>query len=329
MNRMRLSFGISLLGLAALCAGQGTAAPGNGKIKITLLPETIVEQSSVTLGLACRIEGPDDLLEQVRAIGLGTFVSKGQVVFVDRYTILSRLASIGIPADKIEFIGTDITSVKRKETVVEPDRMVQAARDFLDKKLVGIPVSSIALVKPPSRVVLEDPNAVVKLSCQMSRYQTAGSQKVTIAVQQQGLTVSQAEVAFAVRYKVRQLVASQAIEAGATISSENVQIQEIDSSVPQGPNWKEPYGLVIRRKIAQGNVIHPDWLVPQQAPVLIRRNQHVLVQINSGALFVSASGQALDEGKIGDLIRVRRGEKSEERIIYCTIQPDGTVRPQI
>lgn len=63
--------------------------------------------------------------------------------------------------------------------------------------------------------------------------------------------------------------------------------------------------------------------------MLIRRNQQVLVQINSGALFVSAPGQALDEGKIGDLIRVRRGEKSEERIIYCTIQADGTVRPHI
>lgn len=329
MNRMRLLFGISLLGLAAICAGQGAAAPGDGKIKITLSPETVVEQSLVTLGLACRIEGPDDLLEQVRAIGLGTFVSKGQVVFVDRCTILSRLASIGISADKIEFIGSEITSVKRKETVVEPERIVQAAREFLDRKLIGTPVSSLALIRTPSRIVLEDPNAVVNLSCQMSRYQTAGSLKVTVAVQQQGLTVSQVEVAFAVRYKVRQLVASQTIEAGTAITSENVQIQEAESSVPQGQGWKEPYGLVVRRKIAQGGVIHPDWLAPQQAPVLIRRNQQVLVQINSGALFVSAPGQALDEGKIGDLIRVRRGEKSEERIIYCTIQADGTVRPHI
>ncbi len=329
MNRMQLMFGISVLGLAAFCAGQGVAAQPAGKIKITLPSESVSEQSSVSLGGVCKIEGPADLLEQVGAIGLGTFVAKGQVVFVDRNTILSRLASIGISADKVDFIGAEITAVKRRETVVEPERMVQAAREFLDKKLVGVPVSSIALIRTPSRVVLEDPNAVVNLSCQMSRYQTAGSQKVTVAVQQQGLTVSQVEVAFAVRYKVRQLVASQTIEAGTLITSDNIQIQDVESASPQNKNWKEPYGLIVRRKIAQGNVIHPDWLAPQQAPVLIRRNQHVLVQINSGALFVSASGQALDEGKIGDLIRVRRGEKSEERIIYCTIQPDGTVRPQI
>lgn len=329
MNRMRLLLGIGLLDLVALWVGQGFAAPGGEKVRITMPPETIVEQSSVTLGLACRIEGPQDLAERAGVIGLGTFVSKGQVVFVDRYTILSRLASIGIPADKIEFIGTEMTAVKRKEAVVEPDRVVQAAREFLNQKLAGTPVSSITVVRTPSRIVLEDPNAVVTLSCQMSQYQTAGSQKVMVAVQQQGRTVSQVEVVFAVRYKVNQWVASQAIEAGAAITSDNVQVQETESSQPQGHSWKEPYGLIVRRKIAQGSVIHPDWLVPPQAPVLIRRNQQVLVQINSGALFVSAPGQALDEGKIGDLIRVRRGEKSDERIIYCTIQPDGTVRPHI
>jgi flagella basal body P-ring formation protein FlgA len=53
------------------------------------------------------------------------------------------------------------------------------------------------------------------------------------------------------------------------------------------------------------------------------------VQLDTGAMSLSASGQALDEGRAGELIRVKRGQRPDERIIYCTVQPDGTVRPQI
>lgn len=329
MNVISGWFWCFLLGLAAFCAGQGTVPKAAEKLAITIPSECTIQQSSVTLGLVCKIEGPAALCRQAEVLGLGSFATKGQILHVDRNTMLSRLASIGIQTFNIQFSGADVMTIKRKEAVVEPGQIVQAARDYLDKQLAGRGVASVNLVRMPARVVLNDPNAAMSLSCQMSRYQTPGAQKVTVTIQQPGQVVLQSEVAFAVRYKARHLVAAADIEAGATITSANVRVEEVESSVADTGSWKEPYGLIVRRKIAQGNVIHPDWLVAQEVPVLIRRNQQVLVQLNSAALTVSAPGQALDEGKIGDLIRVRRGQRPDERIIYCTIQPDGTVRPQI
>ncbi|MEN6306228.1 MAG: flagellar basal body P-ring formation chaperone FlgA [Anaerohalosphaeraceae bacterium] len=329
MSQMLRGFGCGVLVLAAFCAGQGTASKLAEKLKITMPSEITIEQASVTLGSVCKIEGPVTLLNQACTLGLGSFVTKGQILYVDRNTMLSRLASAGIPAGSIEFAGAQIMTIKRKEAVVEPEQIVRAARGYLDKYLVGRNVVSVNLVRMPSLLVLNDPNAAMTLSCQMSRYQTPGTQKVTVTIQQPGQAILLSEVAFAVRYKTRRLVAAADMEAGTTVTSTNVRIEEVESSVADPGPWKEPYGLMVRRKIAQGNMIHSDWLAARESPVLIRRNQQVLVQLNTGALNVSAPGQALDEGKIGDLIRIRRGQRPDERIIYCTIQPDGTVRPQI
>jgi flagella basal body P-ring formation protein FlgA len=323
---------IFLTTICILTSAVLTAAPlpqSGEKLCISLAEEVVADTAEVSLGQIATLTGPVELVDKAKRTALGTFSTKGQVLYADRNTILSRLASVGISAWQVELAGAKTTAVRRNETRIEPQRITGVAKAYLDKQLAGQKIALLAAVRAPSAVVLSEPNALVELTAQMSRYQTPGTKKITVTVNREGIPVAQREVAFAVQFQIRRAVAARNISLGTVIRSDDVRIEQVDSSVPEPAGWKEPFGLSARRQISEGAVIHPEWIGSANVPTLVRRNQQVMVQINTGAMSLSAPGQALDEGRVGELIRVRRGEKPDERIIYCTVQPNGTVCPQI
>lgn len=314
---------------AAISVAQPKSIVQSDRIKLVLPAEIVVEGPQVCLSSIGVLEGPASLTGQAGALTLGTFISKGQILWIDHNTILSRLAGIGVDASRVELVGADIVKIKRKETMIASESIAQKAKDYLEQQLVGHKVASLTLFRQPTSIVLDDPGSPTELSCTMSRYQTPGTLKVDVAVSQKGLACDHSEVVFTIRYKVRQAIALKEIEVGAAITSENVQMQEIQALSPEQKMDAEPYGMLARRKITQGAIVRSGWLVPRQSPVMIQRNQQVLVKVDTGGLYLSASGQAMDEGRVGDVIRIRRGQRPEEVTIYCTVQPDGTVQPQI
>jgi flagella basal body P-ring formation protein FlgA len=299
------------------------------KLIVTLNNNVIVDTNEVRLGQIAALVGPREMMDKAAAVGLGTFGTKGQILYADRNTVLSRLASMGIPSGQVELLGAEKAQIHKNEKCVQPQQILDSARACLEKQLAGQKTSSIRLVATPLPVVLNDPNTSAQLSATVSRYQTPGSRKIMVSVSQGDIPIAQREVVFAVQYQVRRVVAQRDLLPGTTIQAGDVIIEQVDSASFEPAGWKEPFGLVVRRRIAQGSQVHPEWIGPAEAPTMIRRNQQVMVQLDTGAMYLSAPGQAMDEGRAGELIRVKRGQRPDERIIYCTVQADGTVRPQI
>lgn len=314
---------------AAPFSGIAESLSSSQALRLILPAQAVSNTVQVRLSSIAALEGPKSLTDKAGGLILGTFVSKGQVISVDRNTILSRLASVGINASCVELSGAEKIEIKRKEALVDSETIAQTAKVYLESQLANQKIASLSLFRQPTPMILDDPNALPGLTCRMSRYQTAGSTKVEVAASQNGLECGRSEVLFTVRYRVRQATAIRDIESGEMATSDNVQMQEVETFLPNQKDHPEPYGMLARRKITQGAMIHPDSFVPRQAPVIIRRNQQVLVKIDTGGLFLSAPGQALDDGRIGEIIRVRRGQRPDEVTIYATVQPDGTVQPQL
>jgi flagella basal body P-ring formation protein FlgA len=328
MNKM-----ISLTTIWILTAGMfGLAAQvpqADQKLIITLNKDVVVDESRVYLRQIAALSGPVELVQKTQNLEMGMFSVKGQVLQADQNTVLSRLASTGISLSQVQLLGAKIVEIRRNEKTVEPQQIIQTAQTYIEKQLEGQKVCFLQVIGSPSSVVLNDPNAPAQLSALMNRYQTPGAKKVIVTVVQNGVPIAQQEVQFAVRFWSHRAVALRDLLPQTVIQKEDVTIEQIESSIPDPAEWKEPFGLAVRRRISKGSAIHPDWLGSVEAPVLIKRNQPVLVQLDTGSMFLSATGQALDEGRAGELIRVKRGQKPDERIIYCMIRADGTVRPQI
>jgi len=89
----------------------------------------------------------------------------------------------------------------------------------------------------------------------------------------------------------------------------------------------EVVGMTARRAIPAGTVIRTQWLQQPAPPILVQRRQKVVLKIDTGLMQITAGGEALDEGAEGQIIRVKRGQRPDERIVLGRVMGDGTVQP--
>lgn len=129
---------------------------------------------------------------------------------------------------------------------------------------------------------------------------------------------------------VSQQILIEAIKAGIPISrkqiidTSNTIIDQVDITqlrgqiyTPQNP----PYGLIASRNIS-ANTFITDRIT--ELPVIIKKGQKVLITAQSGQLFVRMTGEAQQDGILGQQIRVKN--LSSDRIVYGKVVSDGEVR---
>jgi flagella basal body P-ring formation protein FlgA len=61
--------------------------------------------------------------------------------------------------------------------------------------------------------------------------------------------------------------------------------------------------------------------------ILVRRNKHVAVVISRPGLAITAIGRALEDGHVGEYIKVQMRITDSSRTIIARVNNDGTVEP--
>ena len=296
-------------------------------LQIYLPQEVRLDGEAVELGRVGILLGDTALVEKAQSVSLGSFAMDGQMLLVDRNTILSRLASDGIRAAQVQIRGAETVRIGRHEITVSSEQIAAFAQRHLDNRLAEHKGAAVSLLRPPQQMVLSAERGATELAVVEDSRQGGGVRRIRVAVLQGGRTVGTEDVHFTVRHAVRRIVAAEELLPGTALTSENIRIETTQSDQPEPADWVVPYGMVTRQRIAEGAVIAEALLEAAQGPVVVRRRQNVLIRIDNGLLFVSAHGEAVDEGRVGEIIRVRRGQRPDERIIVCRIQSDGTVEP--
>lgn len=296
-------------------------------LRIYLPQEKQLDDTTVLLGRIGILMGDPAMVDKAKALALGTFSAQGQTLSVDRKTILSRLASAGIRAQQVQILGAERVRIGRNEVIISPEQITACAQRYLEAQLASVKGVALTVLRAPQPVVLTAASGAVELSAQDDAAQSGGVRKVCVAVIQDRRPAAVQDVFFTVRYRVRRVVAAVELPAGTVLTSENIQIETVHSDQPEPDGWTVPYGMATRQRIAAGGTVSEALLDTPQAPVLVRKRQGVLVRMDNGQLFVSAAGEAMDDGAVGQVVRVRRGQRPQERIITCRVMPDGSVEP--
>jgi flagella basal body P-ring formation protein FlgA len=319
MNKT-MSFGL-------LVAGLITVSSASARPLEIYLPRTVqIEGEVIELGRVGVFSGPEELAIKARGIPLGRFSVPGQQITLDRATIESCLAAGGMGGGRIRLSGADRVVVSRKESAFTGPQLLAAARAFLESQMAG----QEAVIKDPDSLPKDyllgqsGPVEVVPLAGQD---RIAGKRTVVLSLRQEGREVGRIPVHFEVRFRSRQAVAAADIAAGQMIREELVRFETIQTPEPQSVDPQKILGATTRRAIPAGSVLNAEWLQPTAPPVLVQKRQKVFLKLDMGLMLITASGEALDEGAAGQVIRVKRGQRPEERIVLGTVMPDGTVQP--
>lgn len=112
------------------------------------------------------------------------------------------------------------------------------------------------------------------------------------------------------------------IERGEVISSGDFTVDSLPPSQARGAMAPEAAdGKEASRRLHPGAVVRASDVM---APRLVRRGEPVTLYVRSGGLTISTAGRALDNGTMGDLVRVAAG--STNRTLDAQVEGSGAVR---
>ena len=294
-------------------------------LKIYLPREVTVKDSSLSLAQVTIIRGDASLGAKAGKIALGRISVPGQKIVLDRPTLLSRLACNGIPISRVKLTGAEKITVKQLYKTVSGDQFVSLASSFLKSNTGRGSACRWDPTHTPKDFTAVGPAKDITFSPRLARSTVKNQAKVEIALLSGGKKIAVREVCFTLRYSSRQAVAKVDIDAGQIISQENVKIEEKLSNYPEPVGWKSPFGLVAKRRLPANTVIRPLMVGPVRAPIIVKRNQSVLIRIESPGFLITAAGTALQDGKAGEHVKVRNADS--QRVIIAKVNADASVEP--
>ena len=295
------------------------------RLRVHLPRRLSVSGPTLKLGAICVIRSDDDEAARTAvAVPMGRAPFPREKITIDRRTILSRLAQYGITAGRVEITGAEKLVVMRNETVFTPAALIRSAEQFLETSRPGPVGCTWQLVIMPPALIVAVPKDV-QLKPRVAKKSPKGFLRVEVAAMRGARELAVGQILFKIVYPVRQAVAVTNITRGQAITVRNARIRVVMSETRTAQAWTSPVGMVAARPIQAGKVIRPSLVRSPAQVIVVHRNQRVTMRIDGLGFVVSAVGQALQDGRPGDLIRVRNTDS--KRIVTARVAPDGTVQP--
>ena len=316
---------------ASLCwssTDNGIAGSESQSALLIQLPSKVsVENENLTLGQIAVVTGQESIATKARAIGLGRIPVAGQKVTIARSLIASRLACSEASVGKPVFLGADEVVVSRTAKVIKSGSFVESAKAFLADNVRDDSIVKWEAARAPVELVVPDRNQNIELSSYLVSRGANGQAVVEVNVVEDGKQIDTRQVVLRPKYNARRVVTVSEVPAGAMLTADNTRIEKVISDEPEAADWAAPYGLVAARRIPTGTVITAAMARTPKAQVVIERNQTVVIKIERPGLVVTGMGKAMEQGKLGQCIKVRNIDS--QRVILARVNEDGTVEPAL
>jgi flagellar basal body P-ring formation protein FlgA len=323
---------LALLGgaiaVATAAAGTGAAAPGQSApaepIVISVRPESTIRGTGIRLGDVADIHGPDPaLVARLRTMDIGRAPLPGLSRALDLPYIKARLLQSQIdPAAFIWDVPPAIMVVAASQRITGSD-LVAVAREHVEA-LRAVDAGSVSIqpmVLPPDLTL---PDGALELKARVRPgTELTGTVPVTVEAWVDGTQVRALSVAIKVVPLVEVLVAARLIPRSTMLSPEDVRVERRSLLAGVEP-LREPAAVLgqrAMRTIAPGELILANLL---ESPPLVRRGDIVTLTVQGPGLMAVTQGEAREDGKAGQVIRVRN--RSSGREVYGQVEGERSVR---
>jgi flagella basal body P-ring formation protein FlgA len=290
-------------------------------IRVQGRAEAIVTDKTVRLGDVAQIDSPnvqdDEAIIELKKITVEVSPKAGESVTLDGSRVLERLRDEGVRLDSIRYSLPRNITVTRAFREVKLDELERALTSFLSKGDKQVDVKQL-VVDRPIRIPTDSLGLeVVALQTTKPGHigidykSVAGSDEVRFQLK-----------AFADEWRLMP-VASRPLVKGATVTANDVQLMKVNgTSVGRDSieNLGDIVGRNLTKDIGQGEMFKANAVV---VPAVITAGSRVTVVFRQSLLEVTASGIALENGGMGQDIRVRN--ESSKKVIVGKVSDPGLV----
>jgi len=308
------ALGASLVVLGMPGLSQEPTAKSEGQtVAILLQADSTVDEAIVRLRHVAELRGGSAALRQAMAeLDLAEVPANGRSVAITRGQVEIRLLLAGIEASAFSVAGPERIVVRPTAEELSEAAVFQAARKILMQRLPGPPESTlIKLVQPIVLPMREDTDkGAIRLIGELAPVrQPLGKVRVDVIVFVNGQRRCSIPVSVEVTCHQDVVLAKRRIDVGemlhdACVTVERRPLENLENFLPAAD--------IVNKKKAR-RVLLPGQLLgsidvedsEDANPVLVRARELVRLTAQIGGIRVVASGEALQEGRHGQVIRVR------------------------
>lgn len=316
-----------LLVAAALFAalhGYGIAAAGQTSAACTVRLREQVSAKSASLMLAdiADLSGDDEgLTARLARIPLG---SVADVRLLSRSEVLSRIRSIIPKPDAVLLTGAEITRVS------VATRTPEAAEIAVILKAHLAAISPWGEEEIEIRAIDNLPGIIIPQGDVQLRVAGRGmpanlkSALMSVEATLEGKVLRAYWVKADVRVRARVVQVAKPVPYGVALRAEDLReaVCDIeDARADYVRNSGEAVGMTAKRALGPGDLLNRNWLNENR---LVRNGETVRCLEQSGGIRITTLARALQNGKLGDRIRVRNIDS--DRTITAVVTGQGEVR---
>lgn len=307
--------------LVALIASCGLTSQ-NARVKVMVRPESAVTpMRSVKLADVAEIRGPVDLAHKLGNVALALGPMPGQVRSIDLSNLKARLRTAGV--DKaVDITGPANLTIVGKATKFEATELIDHAKAYLQTLLpAGSRTYEIEVQREPRELVVVGDEVSIRPRL-LGTAPRLGTNTVALDAIVNDKVVATSSVALVVKAVANVLIASSAIRQGEVLSEANTTWQPRDitklQNVIEAPN--NVIGRIARRSIAAGSAITTADVAD---PPVVLSGETVTLTVICGAVTIRTSAEAKQDGKVGDVIRVKPLPSDQD--VRAKVTGPGTV----
>ena len=279
--------------------------PGT-KLVVSVRERSLISGSEITLGDVARITGSvGEKRAQAAGLALCAAPRPGQTAQITRTGVESTLLRGGIDLDMV-FLDIPQSATAELETeFLRYDEMVRLVTEALYADMSAFDRDAILLSDWRLPVNAQVPSGDVEKRVEVTRN---GRETGTIAFQilalQGGRVRSEIKGSVVVDVQVQVVKAAAAIPRGGLIQAghlvvETARLSTISSRAVRELDWA--LGKAAARDLNPGDTVETAHL---RTNLLVRRNDTVIMQVQTSTMRLQATGVSLGQGGVGDVIPV-------------------------
>ena len=288
--------------LSLLLLTVGVKAQGN----TILIPSQVeVETLKLSLGELAELKGSSKFIEQVKDISLGQTPYPGYQRVIYRDDLIYALRRKNINLAEINFRVPYQFSVRADYQPLAVKKLVDQGREYIKEHLnYKEERIKIEVFNPPEELLVPQG----KISFEVAKNQNSrllGVNMLPVKVLVNNGVYRKFYLKFETKLEARVLVPKRRLQQGESLRADLfIKEEKLLTNAPKDyvSSTKELKNKVLTRSLGPRQTLKRDMLA---APELVQRWQEVKIIAEVGGVVVSTRGKALENGRRGDIIRVK------------------------
>lgn len=295
-----------------------------GAAEIIFKQTAEVSDSVIRLGDIAGFNEETDLTAALASQTVGPAPPPGETVVLHAQTVKQSLLSGKSVPEATGWSGSPTITVHRQGIIVGSDRILAIIDDYIhdQNQKKHLPEAEIRFIPAALPLPFSLPTGDLTSEVIPSNPGILGSSRFSIIFRVDNQVAKNMSVRGKVEATANIVVTARALPKGTVLQAEFLTMAVTDISEIPSPQFEpgDLLGMKLTRSLTAGSPVLAGMV--ESLPV-VKRGEKVKIVINSGQLYVTATGFAATDGKLNEMIRVQN--IGSNKLVYCRVAAPGLV----